>query len=48
MSLSLILLVVALILFLIAAAGTFTRVNLVALGLACVVGAMLAGSTNLG
>jgi hypothetical protein len=48
MSLSLILLVVALILFLIAAAGTVTRVNLIALGLACVVGAMLAGSAALG
>lgn len=43
MSISLILLVVALVLFLIAAAGTFTRFNLIALGLACVVGAVLAG-----
>jgi len=47
MSLSLILLVVALILFLAAAAGTFTRFNLVALGLACVVGAMLVGHTTM-
>ena len=44
MDLSFILLIVALILFLIAAAGTFTRFNLIALGLACVVGSMLAGS----
>jgi hypothetical protein len=43
MSISLILLIVALILFLIAAAGTFTRFNLIALGLACCVGAVLAG-----
>ena len=43
MSLSLILLIVALVLFLIAAAGTFTRFNLMALGLACVVAAILAG-----
>jgi hypothetical protein len=42
-SLSLILLVVALILFIAAAAGRFTRFNLVALGLACCVGAVLAG-----
>ncbi|HEX8363983.1 MAG TPA: hypothetical protein VF603_01710 [Allosphingosinicella sp.] len=43
MSISLILLIVALVLFLIAAAGTFTRFNLMALGLACVVAAILAG-----
>ena len=43
MSLSLILLVIALVLFLVAAAGTFTRFNLIALGLACCVGAVLAG-----
>jgi hypothetical protein len=43
MSISLILLIAALILFLVAAAGTFTRFNLIALGLACVVGAILAG-----
>jgi hypothetical protein len=42
-SLSLILLVAALILFLAAAAGRFTRFNLMALGLACCVGAVLAG-----
>ena len=48
MTLSLILLVVALVLFLIAAVGTFTRFNLVALGLACVVASMLAGSAALG
>ena len=43
MSISLILLIVALVLFLIAAAGSFTRYNLTALGLACCVGAVLAG-----
>jgi NADH:ubiquinone oxidoreductase subunit K len=43
MSISLILLVVALVLFLIGAAGTFTRFNLIALGLACCVGAVLVG-----
>jgi hypothetical protein len=43
MTLSLILLIVALVLFLIAAAGTFTRFNLIALGLACCVGSVLAG-----
>ncbi|HYG28697.1 MAG TPA: hypothetical protein VD887_00625 [Allosphingosinicella sp.] len=43
MSISLILLIVALVLFLIAAVGTFTRFNLMALGLACVVAAILAG-----
>jgi NADH:ubiquinone oxidoreductase subunit K len=43
MSISLILLVVALVLFLLGAAGTFTRFNLIALGLACCVGAVLAG-----
>ena len=42
-SLSLILLVVALVLFILAAAGRFTRFNLIALGLACCVGAVLAG-----
>ena len=45
MSISLILLVVALVLFLLGAAGTFTRFNLIALGLACCVGAVLAGGT---
>ena len=45
MSISLILLVVALVLFLIAAAGAFTRFNLMALGLACCVGAVLAGGS---
>lgn len=49
MSLSVILLIVALILFLAGAAGTFARFNLVALGLACVVAAVLAGGpTSLG
>lgn len=46
MSISLILLIAALILFLVAAAGTFTRFNLIALGLACVVGAVLAGGAT--
>ncbi|HEX8527799.1 hypothetical protein [Allosphingosinicella sp.] len=43
MSLTVILLIVALVLFLIAAAGSFTRYNLTSLGLACCVGAVLAG-----
>lgn len=43
MSLSLILLIVALVLFLIGAASMFTRFNLIALGLACCVGAVLVG-----
>ncbi len=43
MSISLILLVAALVLFLAAAFGRFTRFNLIALGLACAVGAVLAG-----
>ncbi len=48
MDISFILLVIALVLFLIAAVGSFTRFNLTALGLACVVGSVLAaGQTNL-
>lgn len=49
MPLSVILLIAALVLFLVGAAGTFARFNLVALGLACVVGAILTGGpTSLG
>ena len=44
-SLSLILLVVAFFLFVGAAVGRFTRFNLIALGLACCVAAVLAGGS---
>lgn len=45
MSLSLLLLIVALVLFILAAIGVAAgRVNLIAAGLACVVGSMLAAS----
>ncbi len=48
MPLSQILLIAALVLFLLAAARIFARFNLTALGLACVVGAALAGDAGLG
>jgi len=48
MGLSLILLVVALVLFILAAIGIGGRINLTAAGLACLTAAMLAGRAVLG
>jgi len=47
MTIATLLLVIALILFVIAAIGVASRINLVAAGLACLVGAILAGSALL-
>jgi hypothetical protein len=48
MTLGFLLLLAALILFICAAFGVSTRINLTAAGLACLTGAMLAGSVALG